>query len=180
MKHLLIAALTLLLAAGMISCQEGQATYHSPEIALTCIAINSDTLEYDDVLDTLYVGDTLQLSALLNPYYNKLVSFEISVDRNYLKDSIFTKKDYEEFCDTEKSDPTKGYYKFKGMNTSEMMFIQKMQFIALQTRNPESERLPLEFILTSDLDVQDANPYRIIISLLIANKDQGSGNVSQE
>ncbi len=172
MKKSLLIIISIVLAFGLFSCNES-AAYRSPQITITSIAINSDTLGGNDVLDTLYVGDTLKLSALLNPYYDALYSFEVSIDRTYLQDSIFVKSDYEAFCDTTKSDPENGYYVFTGMVDGELMVVQNMRFIAMQTRTPASTRTPIQLILTSDAEGEDGNPTSLSVSILIQEKSAG-------
>lgn len=177
MKKILFCLLTGLTACLMLSC-EGQSTYRSPETNIYSIAINRDTLKYGELLDTLYVGDTLRLGMVLNPYYNALREFEVEIDRNYLQDSIFAQSDYERYFDTQRSNPESGLYVFNpdSLVAGEAMAIPNAQFVALQPRNPASTRTPIRLILTSDLDVDNANPTVTSLSILIAEKDDAENN----
>ena len=162
MKKILFCLLTGLTTCLMLSC-EGPSTYRSPETNIYSIAINRDTL---------------RLGMVLNPYYNALREFEVEIDRNYLQDSIFAQSDYERYFDTQRSNPESGLYVFNpdSLVAGEAMAIPNAQFVALQPRNPASTRTPIRLILTSDLDVDNANPTVTSLSILIAEKDDAEHN----
>ncbi|NCC99523.1 MAG: hypothetical protein EOL95_07470 [Bacteroidia bacterium] len=145
---------------------------HSPYIQVYDSKINNADFAHND---TLFIGDTLQIYAALNPYYNKLVEFNISCDRNYLKDSVFTDEDFETYCDVSKSNRSSGKYVFKNLNAGDILFINPIQFIAINAKNPDTDDIKITFSLESDVDLESTyNPFAFSLNVKIVNPDNNS------
>lgn len=155
-----------LLAANLASCTTEPAV-HSPVINIGQPYINSTAVEK---IDTLFVGDTLQFNVLLNPYYNTITDFKVTLDRTYVKDSIFTQSDYEKYCDTSLSSKESGRYIFKGLAAGEMMILP-LQFIGRQPRTPDTEKVNIMLSLRSDAELDtEFNPYNFEFYVQVVNK----------
>ncbi len=121
----------------------------TPIITVADYAVNSVKPAYGD---TLYVGDTLQISVALDPCYNTIQRFDVEIDKRYMRDSILFLYDYLSFCDTIRSKPDSGIYYFKDMVPSLGVFVPRMQFIAEKSPVPDSTRIPITISLTTDVD----------------------------
>ena len=168
-KTLLVLSILMSLLLG--SCINGFEK-QSPYIQVLDSKINSADFAHHD---TLFIGDTLQIYAALNPYYNKLIEFDISCDRNYIKDSVFSDADFEKFCDVSQSNRSEGKYVFKDLNAGDILFINPIQFIALNARNPDTDDVKITFSLESDVDMEATyNPFTFSINVKIVNPDNNS------
>lgn len=170
MKKILLV-LSILISLFLGSCIDGFEK-HSPYIQVCDSKINSADFAHND---TLFIGDTLQIYAALNPYYNKLVEFDISCDRNYIKDSVFSDADFQTYCDVSQSNRSEGKYVFKDLNAGDILFINPIQFIALNARNPDTDDVKITFSLESDVDMEATyNPFTFSINVKIVNPDNNS------
>lgn len=168
-KTLLVLSVLMSLLLG--SCTNGFEK-QSPYIQIFDSKINGADFAHND---TLFIGDTLQIYAALNPYYNKLVEFDISCDRNYIKDSVFSDADFQTYCDVSQSNRSEGKYVFKDLNAGDILFINPIQFIALNARNPDTDDVKITFSLESDVDMEATyNPFTFSINVKIVNPDNNS------
>lgn len=121
----------------------------SPLITVAEYAVNSSKPACGD---TLYVGDTLQISVALDPFYNTIQHFDVQIDERYMSDSIFFIEDYLSYCDTVLSRPDSGKYYFKDMVPSLGVFVPRMQFIAHKSPDPDSTYVAVGISMTTDVD----------------------------
>lgn len=126
----------------------------SPLITVAEYTVNSSKPAYGD---TLYIGDTLQISVALDPFYNTIQHFDIDIDKRYMQDSIFFIEDYLAYCDTFLSKPDSGLYYFKDMVPSLGVFVPRMQFIATKSPKPDSTYIPIRISLTTDVDTSQTS-----------------------
>lgn len=121
----------------------------TPLITVAEITVNSEKrAQYD----TLYIGDTLQISVALDPFYNTITHFDIDTDRKMVTDSIFSDYDYGTYCDSVLSDKEKGKYVFKGMEPSLGVFVPRMQFVAVKKTTRKTGPVTIGIMLTTDMD----------------------------
>lgn len=148
-----IILLSIWLAATFSSCDKIDKIIlteaMSPLITVAEYTVNSSKPACGD---TLYIGDTLQISVALDPFYNTIQHFDIDIDKKYMQDSIFFIEDYLAYCDTFKSVPDSGLYFFKDMVPSLGVFVPRMQFIAIKSPKPDSTYIPIRISLTTDVD----------------------------
>ncbi|MCQ2337051.1 MAG: hypothetical protein MJ010_07745 [Paludibacteraceae bacterium] len=170
MKTLKIAILSIL-AAFMVcgictSCKKGNVT--SPQIYLFNFFINSDTLKTDSIV--LYPGDTLKYMIRLQPFYDRIESLEVETERAYVKDSIFSDKDYKELCDLTQSDRKAGKYVFKNMKDGYYLTTANY-LIALKSPETELNRVSVIYRFKSTADVSgDFNPSKAKLTFTIKNR----------
>lgn len=153
----------IIVAFALTSCNNKNT--HSPEITISKVLVNGEPM----VGDSIVVGDSLQFYLVLNPFSNdRLISFQCKFEHSYLKDSLFSAEAFEKFCDETKSDRDKSLYYFKNLNNGEVLLLGKAALIAKQSPNTASNKVTIEFALTSSSDVPaDYNPSRVSTSVRI-------------
>lgn len=122
-----------------------------PIITVAEVSVNS--IKRD--CDTIRMGDTIQISAALDPLYNTITAFDVRFGKREFEDSIFSAYDYRTFCDTLRSDPASGHYEFRDMEPFLGVFIPRMQFRPLRPTRRKPYRIALE--LTTDVDSAAGN-----------------------
>lgn len=162
--HLIKTSVFIALAILLAACIKDP--YRSPYIQVTNIAINSDTIESTET--PVPIGDTLQISMSLQGFVNNLEYFQITMDRDYAKDSIDDTETFLEYCNPLYTRAKDGLYSFNpGINNMYLtLFI-----IPKRTKDDEKEKVPVTLSIKSDCNTGDeTNPYTIGFSYYITNK----------
>lgn len=164
MKRALFATIITTIVL-LTSCNKWLSRDTSPQIQVMGITVNGE----EPVSDTIYVEDTLMIHLCLNPVYNKLTEFDVEVDRNYIKDSIFSDEQYEMLCDQSLSDINKGKFVFKDLTDGTILYTS-MMFLPIQASKNEEY---ITFKLTSNANVKsEYNPISKQLGLIIAEKKE--------
>jgi len=131
----------------------------SPLITISGMYVNEGIITSTD---KLYVGDTLKMNMVLDPFYDRLVYFKVNINHDYLIDSTFTEKDINEICDKTKTDKEKGEYYFAEDKMPYGAYLtMKDARIIVKATPPESEKNTtlVEFELKSTANVKpEYNP----------------------
>lgn len=166
MKKIFSVAVIMMLLA-LTSCKD-KGTYSSPKITFVEILINDKKAEES----VMCVGDTLKIGMALSSYYNRLTYFNVTTDRSYIKDSIFSDADFATLCNTEASDRSTGRYVFKTFDEGTAIIINKAMFIATKSPNSSDKSVLLQFDLKNDSPLSDEfNPISYRFKFKIVEKE---------
>ena len=157
----------LLMTLALTSCKD-KGTYSSPSITFGHILING----VEPAESVMYVGDTLKISMALNSYYNVITNFNVTTDRSFLKDSIFSDADFATLCNAVASDRSQGRYVFNTFEKGTTVVINNASFVALLSPNSEDKSVTLQFDVKNDSPLDgDYNPVSYKFKFKILEKE---------